>query len=199
MASDESLYKRDEDREWRKEVDRDRAWQTTAINVLQEQLKNLKKTVQEHQYTLRGEKGEPGLVAEYSKHDGQLIKLNSVVFQDSTGKHGLVHEVSELKSGEQGKERRWKYLTPIFIALVSLAGSLILGWDRISAFFKSQQRPPDELHQMMERAKRPRKRTVKVRYRVVPAPAKPPVEEDKNDEPGEVLPERRSGDAGHVE
>lgn len=155
--------------------------------------------MQEHQHTLRGEKGEPGLVAEYSKHDGQLTKLNAVVFQDSTGKHGLVHDVQELKSGEMGKERRWKYLTPIFIALVSLAGSLILGWDKISAFLKSQQKPPDELHQMMERAKRPRKRVTKVRYRVVPAPAKPPVEEGANDNADKAVPERRGDDAGHVE
>lgn len=123
MGDEESNYKRVEDREWRKEVDSARALLTTAINVLQEQVREMKRWQRDTDGTLRGHSGHPGLIAEYEKLDDLYRRLYSVVWQDSTGKKGMAHDVDFLmgrsKFHENAVNRRWTLLEKLLLALVS--------------------------------------------------------------------------------
>lgn len=123
MDDQESFYKREEDREWRKQVDNSRALLTTAINVLQEQVRDLRRWKSEMDGTLRGHGGQPGLIAEYERLDETCRRLYAVIWQDPTGQKGLLHDVDVLmgrkRHGEELSARRWTLMEKLLIALVS--------------------------------------------------------------------------------
>ncbi len=121
--NEDSLYKRVEDQEWRKQVDRTNAMLTTSVNVLQDQMRELKKQQRENDVTLRGERGKAGLVSEYERLDDKTTKLYAVIFQDATGRKGILHDIDFLmgrkKDREEGSSHRWTFVQGVVLALVS--------------------------------------------------------------------------------
>lgn len=128
MDDQESLYKREEDREWRKQVDSARALLTTAVNVLQEQVRELKRWKVETDAALRGHGPHIGLFAEYERLDEMYRKLYAVIWQDSTGRKGMVHDVDFLmgrsKNHDEISVRRWTFAQGVVVALVSALAAI---------------------------------------------------------------------------
>lgn len=146
--------RREDDREWQRIVDHQLVTAMTAIQVIQDQIKEVKDHLRDMEITLHGQRKNTGLVSEYERHDDLLTHLNSVVFQDSTGKKGLVNDVQSLLSGEHRAEYRLKFWAPILVAAISLVGLLATNWERITNYVR--QPDPDILAQKIEEAKHPR-------------------------------------------
>lgn len=191
---EQDSYRRDEDRKWREKVDHEQLTLMTAHQVLRDQYDDLKARIKELDEILRGKGKTPGLIAEYERHDEKLTRLYSVVFQDSTGKHGLIHEIAELKGGEIGADRKWKFWTPILVALISCFGLIFTNADKIAHFFGKNAKP-DELDLLIKKAKRKKGKTV-VRYRVRRATATVEVPSVRSEE---SVPERRSSNEAGLE
>ncbi len=122
---------------------------------------------------LRGDRRSKtiGLLAEQDRHDQELRKLNAVVFMDSTGKHGLAHDVDVLMERRSGQERRtelrWGFWTAIIVALISSGAAVLTNLDKIKNLF-----PVEHLgivEQKIEKARHPKGKKI-YRYRIVPPP-----------------------------
>lgn len=126
---------------------------------------------------LRGDRRSKtiGLLAEQDRHDQELRKLNAVVFVDSTGKHGLAHDVDVLMERRSGQERRmelrWGFWTAIIVALISSGAAILTNLDKLKSLF-----PVEHLgivEQKIERARHPKGKKI-YRYRNVPPPEADP-------------------------
>lgn len=140
----ENEGRRDEDKEWVRQVDHQLVTAITAIQVMQDQVKELKDQARDQEITLHGERKHTGLVSEYERHDGLLTHLNSVIFMDSTGKKGLVHEVEALKRGDSRMEYHWKFLTAVAVALLYIITHVVMNWDKIALNFRDATYTPSE-------------------------------------------------------
>lgn len=109
-----------------------------------------------------------GLQPEYDRIDHELRRLNAVIFTDSTGKHGLAHDVDVLMGRQAGVDRRsefrWKYWAPTLLALLALAVTFLTNLDKIMA--NLPQYHPAPLEEKIDQAKHPRGKKI-VRYRVI--------------------------------
>ena len=164
----------------------------TAYQVLRDQLDDIKARMKDLDEILRGRGKTPGLISEYERHDDKLTRLYAVVFQDSTGKHGLLHEVDAIRSGEMGAERKWKFWTAVLVAFITTAGLVFTNIDKIEKFFGKGAKP-DRLDVMIKRAKRKQGKPI-IRYRVIEKPA-----QEATHGPSEDVPERRGTDGPGME
>lgn len=109
-----------------------------------------------------------GLVASYDKLDELTTRLNSVVFMDSTGKHGLAHDVDVLMGRQTGADRRsefrWKYWIPTIMAILAMSLTLLANLDKIKANLPKYR--PGPLEAQIDQAKHPRakKKIYRVRH-----------------------------------
>lgn len=163
------------DEEWRKFVDE---------HVLRDILEDLQERVKDHDIILKGERGKGGLIAEYDRHDDKLTRLYAVIFQDPTGQKGLLRDVDLLmgrrSSREKSSEFKWQFWTAVIVAIIS-SGSLVLTrWPEIKKLLPQDH--PDQISQMIEKAKHPKSKKKIYRYRVVPASA-PITETEPKKEP----------------
>lgn len=159
------------DDEWRRGVDE---------HLIRDLIEDLQERVRELDIILRGEKGKSGLIAEYDRHDEKLTKLYAVIFQDPTGQKGVLHDIDVLmgrrKYDNQSREFKWKFATEVTVKILTLAGILFLGWDKMEALYQKiihQKLSP--LEQKIEKARHPKSPKKIYRVRVVPAPAAPPL------------------------
>lgn len=133
---------------------------------------------------LRGDRRKRiiGLLAEHDRMDKELTKLNAVVFMDSTGKHGLAHDVDVLMDRRTGKDRRsqflWGFWTAITVAVISSGTAILTNWDKIKANLPKYH--PGPLEQKIEQAKRPKGKTL---YKVRHVQAEAPSESTKESNP----------------
>ncbi len=140
-------------------------------------LERLEDLVRELDSVVRGSRRnkDPGIVAEQDRMDELLIRLNAVIFQDSTGKHGLAHDVEVLMGRQVGEDRRsefrWKYWAPTFLAILSLTVTALMNLDKIKANLPKYH--PGPLEAKIDRAKRPRGKKI-IKIRIVPPPTLPP-------------------------
>lgn len=142
--------------DWHHGVDENLASLNTGQRVNDRAIKILEVSLRSTDKLLRGdpEKDTAGLIARLHDIETQLAKMNAVIFVDSTGKRGLVHEVEALSTGERTAEQRWKFATAIVVAILSLLGLLITNWDRISAYLGHAKLDP--LDQAIESARHPK-------------------------------------------
>lgn len=159
--------------DWQREVDENLASLNAGQRVWERDLTLLRKVMGDIDRLLRGdpEKDTEGVIARIHDIERQLSKLNAVLFVDSTGKKGLIHDVYELRGEEKRVVERWKFATAITVAIIGFLGLFISNWDKIIKA-AGVGRPPDKLERMINNAKRPPnsgKVRVKVRYVEPPA------------------------------
>lgn len=142
-------------------------------------LERLEDIVKDLDETVRGSRRtkDPGLVAEQDRMAYDLRKLNAVVFTDSTGKHGVAHDVDVLMGRQAGVDRRsefrWKYWMPTLLSLLALAVTFLANLDKIRQNLPSYH--PGPLEQKIDQAKHPKG---KILYRVHHVQEKAPSEPD---------------------
>ncbi len=136
-------------------------------------IERLEDIVRELDEVLRGDRRKRiiGLLPEYDRMDSEVRKLNAIIFMDSTGKHGLAHDVDVLMGRQTGADRRsefrWKYWVPTLLAVLALVVTILTNWTQIKEDFPKDH--PAPLEQAIEKAKRPKGKKI-VRYHSVPLP-----------------------------
>lgn len=145
---------------------------------LEARIERLENRIQELQDIVEGNRHRKiiGLVTEQDRMDLELRKVNAVLFQDPTGQKGLLHDVDVLmgrrKYDNQSREMKWKFATEVVVKILALVGILLLGWDKMEALYlKIIHQKPSPLEAKIERAKRPKGKTI-YRVRHVPESTK---------------------------
>ena len=176
MTRNEDFYKREQDQKWREKVDHEQVTLMTAVNVIQESLRDIKRRLANVEVALHGERGTGGLIAEYERHDEKLTKLYAVVFQDPTGQKGLLHDIDVLmgrkKDDDQSSGYRWAFWTAVVTAVIS-SGSLFLMKGHVIEKFL-ERHSTDKVSLMIEKAKHPKPK----RRRIEPPP---PVNQEESE------------------
>jgi hypothetical protein len=179
MGDEDSLYKREGDREWRDRVNGRLAHLTSGETVQNDRLDALHEKIEEHHEILEGDpkdREDNGLKGDVKEGLGRISRLESVLSIDITGnpgfdlsgKPGYLKKIDMLWGAEQRAERRWQNLVPIILAVIALVSANL---ERIEKWLKPTPQKPDRFHRMLERAKQPpgpRKKVI--RYKYVPAP-----------------------------
>lgn len=157
---------------------------TTAQNVTHDRLDQIDETLDALDRTIRGdyEKDTDGLIARFKGLELSITKLNAVVFQDSTGKKGLVGTVDALVSRRMDAVDRRKNTVSIIVAIITSTALVLTNIDRLGDFWIKifGKEKPDKLQVMLERAKRP-PRTTRVRVHRVIDYSQPPAEPSLSD------------------
>lgn len=180
MTDEDSSYRREEDRKWRKQVDHEQMTLMTGHQVLRDLVEDLRARIRELDIVLRGERGKSGLVAEYDRHDEKLTKLYAVIFQDSTGQKGIIHEVDVLMGRkaykDQARPYKWEFWKAIIVAMITSGGvvGLMTHWSQIKAWLPKER--PDKVEQMIENARNPKPRH---RHIVIKVPSSTTEEENQ--------------------
>lgn len=147
-------------------------------------IERLEDVVHDLDEMLRGDRHRKiiGLLAEQDRMDADLRKINAVVFTDSTGKHGLAHDVDVLMGRQAGIDRRsefrWKYWIPTLLAVLALSITILTNWVQIKQNFPKDH--PGLLEQEIEKAKHPKGKRL---YRVRHIQEKAPSDEDTKESP----------------
>lgn len=136
-------------------------------------LERIEDIVKDLDEMLRGDRHRKivGLLYEQDRMDQELRKINAVLFQDPTGQKGLLHDVDVLmgrrKYDNQTREFKWKFATQVVVKILTLAGILILGWDKMESLYrKLVNQKPSPLEAKIEQAKHPKGKKI-YRVRVV--------------------------------
>ncbi len=135
-------------------------------------LERLEDLVRDLDESLRGDRRHRiiGLLGEHSKLEELVTKLNAVVFMDSTGKHGLAHDVDVLMGRQSGADRRsefrWKYWIPTLLALLAMAVTILTNLDKIRQNLPTDH--PGPLEKKIEQARHPRGKKI-YRTRIISA------------------------------
>jgi flagellar hook-associated protein FlgK len=112
---------------------------TTAQKVTNDHLDQIDETLDALDKVIRGdyENSRDGLMARLHDLEQEIRKLNAVVFQDSTGKKGLVATVDVLVSGRMDSLERRKSNVSIIIAIITSVALVLTNLDRIGTFWKT--------------------------------------------------------------
>jgi hypothetical protein len=137
VEESESTFRRREDREWQTKVDHELVTLMTGHQVLSETLKRLERDFRTLDRLIRGdlEKGTDGMMASLHDVEREIRKFNAIVFVDSTGKKGLLHDVKELQSTERKSVAKWKFWTALAVAGIGTTGLLLREWPSVREFF----------------------------------------------------------------
>ena len=137
--------------EWRHGVDENLASLNAGQRVLETSVRQLEQIVSGMDSLIRGdvEKETDGLIARLHDIEGSLRELRAVLFVDSTGKKGLIHDVNELQGRRESRKATWINVTAIVVALIS-SGFLGHFWSAIVASWRKQ---PDPISQLMRKPK----------------------------------------------
>lgn len=138
----------DDERIWRHRVDERLVDLTTAQKVTNDQLDKIDETLDALDRTIRGdyEKDRDGIVARMENMERSVATYHSVLFQDSTGKKGLIADVADLRAGKvERRERRKDYLTLIGLIITS-AALVVTNLDRIGVFWEHLFRKEKPAH-----------------------------------------------------
>jgi hypothetical protein len=130
-------------------------------------IERLEDMVRELDEALRGSRHKRviGLLPEYDRMDSEVRKLNAIIFMDSTGKHGLAHDVDVLMGRQAGVDRRsefrWKYWIPTLLAVLAMIVTVLTNLGKIKENFPKYH--PAPLEKAIDQAKHPKGKTL---YRV---------------------------------
>lgn len=134
-------------------------------------------------HTLENKYNEEKAKSEKLRSDFEKLRCKvEVGYVD--GHRSLEQQITDLQEDKETKRRRedniWKFAGLVIVRVLVLAGLVFMGWEKAVEVYKRMTAPskPDRVHQMIERAKRPRGRPV-VRYRVVPRQPEPEPEEEE--------------------
>lgn len=98
-----------------------------------------------------------GLISRFESMEKDLSRLNAVIFQDSTGKKGLVATVDALVSGRMDKVERRKSNVAIVVAIITTLGLILTNLDRIGDFWLRMfpKGKPTEIERIIEKGEHP--------------------------------------------
>lgn len=172
--------------DWQQGVDENLASLNAIIRVLQRDQKDVLKRQSEQDRLLRGDpdRDTSGMIGRMEWIEHEVRKANAVLFVDSTGTKGIVHDVDMLmdrkKDKTEERKLKWSFLTAIAVAIISSTALVLTNLDKILKFFPKEK--PDQLSQMIEKSKHRKGKPI-VRYRII-TPAKQdsdtPEEESQN-------------------
>lgn len=122
--------------DWKHSVDEHLVNLTTAQKVTDRQLEDCERILTRLDRVISGDPQADlsGIVEQMHQIQRDLNKINAVIFVDSTGKRGLLHEVEALTSGERTASERWKFATAVTVAIISMVGLLLTNWNRVLGF-----------------------------------------------------------------
>lgn len=150
-----------------------------------EKFEDLQDRIRELEITLHGKRAKTGILAEYERHDELLARLYAVVWQDPTGKTGLLHDVDVLMGRRsdkvQGAQYKWQFWGLILATLISSGAAVLVSWDKIIKLIPKDH--PGPLERKIERARHPKAKNKIIQYRVVPAPKEPNPDEAPSQNP----------------
>lgn len=132
----DDYFKREEDRRWRESVDHQLVSLMTAQSVVNDRLDDLEEALSRQDKLVRGDpdRETAGFLERLHEVEALVAKLNGVVFQDATGKHGLVKEVEALTNRRQDRQFTWRNVTEVVIAII-MSGIFLHLWPEIKAIF----------------------------------------------------------------
>ncbi len=151
---------------------------------LDARLERLEDLVHDLDESLRGDRRRRivGLLAEHTRIEDLVTKLNAVVFMDSTGKHGLAHDVDVLMGRQTGADRRsefrWKYWIPTLLAILAMTVTILTNLDKIRQNLPTDH--PGPLEKKIEQARHPRGKKI-FRTRIISEePSEPTKDTNQN-------------------
>lgn len=158
MATNEDLFRREEDRKWRESVDHQLVTLITGHQVLDRRIDDLQDTLEELDRAVRGDPGQDraGLMERLHEQEAKITRLWAVIFMDAAGERGMYEQWKKLQRREARVELHWKFLTAVVVAVISTVGLLMSEWPKIKELWPKPK--PDKLETMIQNAKRPKDR-----------------------------------------
>lgn len=144
--------------QWRESVESRLVSLTSAQKVTDNQLDDQDLEIAGMLETLNGapKEHDRGLVAQVNALESTLKAADKVI---SNALSSLSSIEIELGLRKRDTDNHWKFWTAIIGGLLTLAGILIINWDKVSPFFSSKTRDP--VHQIIEKANHPRGRQIR--------------------------------------
>lgn len=171
--SDESSYKRAEDREWRQSVDARLVSLTSAQKNTDDILDEHGELLEQIEELLEGDplkREDTGLKGDIRDISRAINELRAIMAPDHLGHGGIIHrlEAVEVEVGlrKHTSENRWKLILAVISATAIVTAALISNLDKMESFFKRQMRI-GPLEQRIERSRGPKRKITHIRYRKV--------------------------------
>ena len=171
---DEDNYKRSDDRIWRERTDERLASLTGGENIQNDRLDEIEEGIAEIDRILRGdpEKDTGGIVEHLHELQTGFNHLRALMAPDALGGGGVLNRLKALEKEEARKERREEYHWKFWLALVAFASAttvaVITNLGRIETFWRHATRPTDAVDRMIDDAKHPHVKRIRVRVRSTP-------------------------------
>lgn len=169
--TEESYFKREEDRKWREKVDHEQVTLMTAHQVIDRRTDILEESVERLDAILRGDPSDmrSGILGRLEHMEDLVARLNAVIFMDSAGEKGLIEQFRKIQRGDTQSGYRWQLMIAIVGFAAATATAIFTNLDKIERFFSRSSKDP--IHEMVEKAKRPKSRHR--RSKVAPPPDEP--------------------------
>jgi len=187
----EDLYKRDEDRKWRELTDERIKNLTTDMTVVQDQQEYLEGKLSELLKLIRGgaDSRDQGINGDIQEAQKSIRRMEALLLPAYGQEEGIIPRrlntvEKHLGISVKRTELHWKFITAVAVAAISTLGLLLREWpDLRDQLFNSK---PDKLEQMLEKAKKPRRR-----HRVIAVPKESVERKDSPDAgtPKETMPQ----------
>ena len=144
MSSNDDLYKREADREWRESVDARLVNLVAAQKQTDDELDKIDKRLEDLDILLEGDplkRDDSGLKGDVSENNKAINALRAIMAPDQLGHGGVKFRLDQLEESaglkEKKIEQRWKFYTAISVAVVSLIGLMLTNLDRIEPYLKN--------------------------------------------------------------
>jgi hypothetical protein len=185
-----SLYEREEDKQWRKEVDHKIVTLLTSQQVLDDRMKDIEEQTEDLDVILRGTgKDEESVVEHLHMLQRSVNQLQKEMLPDALGNGGLRNRIKALESKDRREERReeyhWKFWLAVIGMLSATTVAVITNLSRIEGVYEHLRGGPPSRISGPVRHTKSRRRL----HRVPPTEAT-----DDNGAAQENLPERRGED-----
>lgn len=165
----EDDYKRESDRKWRERVDERLASLTTGEQVQNDRLDDDDEEIQAIRDILDGDpkvKDDNGVLGDLKALLRQVNAIGALIAPDAIGsKGGIVARLSALEERESerkvNQEYRWKFYVALVAAVFAFISTVVSNLDKITAILN--QKSNDPVAQMIDRAKNPKGRHIRIR------------------------------------
>lgn len=127
---------------WRNGVDENLASLNAGQRVLEDAVRSLERIVTGMDSLLRGdiEKDTDGIIARLHDIETTTRQIRAVLFVDSTGKKGLIHDVQDLQGRREDKRARWVNISAVLVALLT-SGLIGHFWSLIETVWQHTKEP----------------------------------------------------------
>lgn len=174
MSSDDSAYRREEDRKWREKVDDRLVSLTSAQKTTDDELDKHEERIENAEILLEGDElkeDDEGVVGDVEVLMRKHNEIRAIWAPDNLGEGGWENRLraveNELGIKRKTRLNRKAFAAAVGIALASTTGFVVSNWDKVESMAawvgKRFQPASSQVVQKGARAGAPRKRVVKVR------------------------------------